>query len=44
MTGKIKVKDANGNGKLDLFDVIVYFGSLGLNVTMALGTIISTFL
>ena len=39
--GKIKIKDANGNGRLDWFDVIVYWGTLGLNVALTAGTIIS---
>lgn len=44
MGSKIKVPDANGNGKLDWYDVIVYYGALGVNVFLALGTIISKFL
>lgn len=38
---KIPIKDVNGNGKLDWLDVIVYWGSLGLNTAITVGTIIS---
>lgn len=38
---KIKVKDANGNGKLDWFDVFVYCVTTGLNVAVTAATIIS---
>lgn len=38
---KIKVKDANGNGKLDWFDVFVYCVSTGLNAAITAATIIS---
>lgn len=43
MAGKIKVPDANGNSKLDLFDVIIYYGTLGFNISMTLAKIISKF-
>lgn len=29
---KIKVKDINGNGKLDIFDVVAYYGATGINI------------
>lgn len=38
---KIKVPDANKNGKLDWFDVFAYFGTLGLNSAITLATIIA---
>lgn len=41
--GKIKVKDANGNGKLDWFDVFAYYGTLGLNAIITIGTIINLY-
>lgn len=40
MKKKIQVKDANGNGKLDWFDVAVYWLTLGLNTAITAGTII----
>lgn len=29
---KVKVKDANGNGRLDWFDVLVHYGTITANV------------
>lgn len=39
--GKISIPDANKNGKLDWFDVIIYWGTLGVNAVITAGTIIS---
>lgn len=38
---KIKIPDVNKNGKLDWFDVIVYWGTLGLNAVITASTIYS---
>lgn len=42
--GKIKVQDANGNGKLDWYDVIVHYGTLIINTAIISSNIISKIL
>lgn len=40
---KIAIKDANSNGRLDWYDVVVYWGTTGLNIAMLISSIAEKF-
>lgn len=40
---KITIPDTNGNGKLDLFDVLAYYAGTGVNVLLLAINIFKSF-